>query len=173
MAFQHEGYQVISILCHHQVVGDDALKRRTMQNLASSATRSLPSKDVTEETIDRIFIDFILYCNPHYPCDTDTSELKECLHSVPKSDGKNFTIHSLWKLVQKLETKEIQTWIRLALDLGVEPPTAENKASVQKVQQYTVRLKVGRSFSIFAALLNSVALDASTACRRILRISPG
>jgi len=99
--------------------------------------------------------------------------LKECLHSVPKSDGKNFTIHSLWKLVQKLETKEIQTWIRLALDLGVEPPTAENKASVQKVQQYTVRLKVGRSFSMFAALLNSVALDASTSCRRILRISLG
>lgn len=99
---------------------------------------------MTEETIDLAFAKFILYSNPYYPCDTDTSELKECLHNVPKSDGKNFTIYGLWQLVQKLETKELKTWIQLALDLGVEPPTAENKASVQKVQQYTVRLKVGR-----------------------------
>jgi len=28
--------------------------------------------------------------------------------------------------------------------MGVEPPTVENGASVQKVQQYTVRLKVGQ-----------------------------
>jgi len=118
-----------------------------MQSQESTSTRSLPSRDVTEETIDGAFADFILYSNPYYPCDTDTSELKECLHSVPKSEGKNFTIYSLWQLVQRLEAKELKTWIQLALDLGVEPPTAENKASVQKVQQYTVRLKVGQCIS--------------------------
>jgi len=123
-----------------------------MQNQSSTAVRPLPSRDVTEETIDASFVDYILYCNPHYSSDTDTSELKDCLHNVPKSDGKTFTIYSLWMLIQRLETKEILTWIQLALELGVEPPTAENKASVQKVQQYTVRLKVGHSrFRLYSA----------------------
>jgi hypothetical protein len=44
-----------------------------------------------------------------------------------------------------LDSKEIQTWTRLALDLGVEPPDMEKGQSTQKVQQYSVRLKVRHS----------------------------
>jgi hypothetical protein len=48
----------------------------------------------------------------------------------------------LFQLIGKLEQKEIKTWAQLALDLGVEAPSAEKGHSAQKVQQYAVRLKV-------------------------------
>ena len=105
--------------------------------------RSLPPQSVTEETIDDAYATFVLYANPHYASDADTTELQRAFRALPKSDGKDFDVFALYALIRKLNAKEIKTWIQLALDLGVEPPTAENGASVQKVQQYTVRLKVG------------------------------
>ncbi|KAL1867241.1 hypothetical protein Plec18167_008782 [Paecilomyces lecythidis] len=40
-----------------------------------------------------------------------------------------------------MDKKELKTWIQLATELGVEPPSAEKGQSSQKVQQYAVRLK--------------------------------
>jgi len=105
--------------------------------------RLLPSKEVSDENIADAYAQFILYCNPYFPLDIDTSELKRIFRSPPRSDGKDFNIHTLWELIQKFDAKEIKTWAQLALDLGVEPPSIDKGGSVQKVQQYSVRLKVG------------------------------
>lgn len=105
--------------------------------------RSLPKRETSDETIADAYAQFILYCNPYFPLDVDTSELKRIFRSPPRSDGKDFNIYTLWELIQKFDSKEIKTWAQLALDLGVEPPSAERGGSVQKVQQYSVRLKVG------------------------------
>lgn len=111
-------------------------------SVLSTAQPNLPSRSVDKDTIADTFADFILYCNPFYGPDVDTSELKRIFQSPPKSDGNSFDIYHLWELVRKLSEGEIKSWIQLALELGVEPPSAKNGASVQKVQQYTVRLKV-------------------------------
>lgn len=103
--------------------------------------RSLPSKDVSPETITDAYVDFILYCNPNFPLDVDTSTLKSTFQSPPKSDQKDFEIYRLFELIQKFDAKEIKTWGQLALDLGVEAPDTSKGQSTQKVQQYTVRLK--------------------------------
>lgn len=39
--------------------------------------RPLPSKDVTDETLDNAYVQFILYCNPCIPADVDTGELRK------------------------------------------------------------------------------------------------
>lgn len=115
--------------------------------------RSLPARDVTDETFDQAYVDFILYANPQFALDRDTSELRRIFRIPPRSDGKDFSIYRIWELVRKFETKEIKTWAQLALELGVEPPNTEAGGSVQKVQQYVVRLKVSRcslySFNVF------------------------
>ncbi|OJD27630.1 hypothetical protein ACJ73_00963 [Blastomyces percursus] len=83
------------------------------ETTTSVETRSLPSPDIT----DTIF------------------------RTPPRSEGKSFCIFTLWQLIQKLDRKELKTWIQLAIELGVEPPSVEKKQSTQKVQQYAVRLK--------------------------------
>ncbi|KMU73907.1 hypothetical protein CISG_03885 [Coccidioides immitis RMSCC 3703] len=104
--------------------------------------RTLPSRNITDATIDDAYVDFIFYCNPGVPSTTNTSELRRMFRLPPRSDGKCFSIYTLWELIQKLDRKEIKTWIQLAIELGVEPPSVEKKQSTQKVQQYAVRLKV-------------------------------
>lgn len=105
-------------------------------------SRSLPKREnITDDSIADAYTHFILYCNPHFPLDIDASELKRIFRSPPRSDGKDISIHLLWELIQKFDAKEIKTWAQLALDLGVEPPSAKKGGSVQKVQQYSVRLK--------------------------------
>lgn len=112
--------------------------------------RSLPSRDVTDETIDDAYVAFILYCNPTVPLSVDSTELRRGFRSPPKSDGKSFETYKLFELIRKLEKKEIKSWSQLALMLGVEPPNVEKNQSTQKVQQYAVRLKVRlRSFHSF------------------------
>lgn len=108
--------------------------------------RSLPSRNINDETINDAYVAFILYCNPGVPLSVDTSELRRAFRSPPRSDGKSFSIFTLWELIVKLDKKELKTWIQLATELGVEPPSAEKKQSTQKVQQYAVRLKVRPSF---------------------------
>ncbi|KAF2744477.1 hypothetical protein M011DRAFT_408236 [Sporormia fimetaria CBS 119925] len=104
--------------------------------------REPPSRHQTDATLDDAYANFILYCNPNFSTDTDTSELKRLFRSPPKSDKKeSFSTWKLFELIGKLESKEIATWTRLALDLGVEPPDMEKGQSTQKVQQYSVRLK--------------------------------
>lgn len=103
--------------------------------------RSLPNRDVNDATIDDAYAAFVLYCNPTFPISTDTSELKKTFRKPPMSDGKGFSTWDLFVLIRKLDQKEIKTWTQLALDLGVEPPSAEKGQSTQKVQQYSVRLK--------------------------------
>ncbi|KAM0713498.1 hypothetical protein Q7P37_010460 [Cladosporium fusiforme] len=103
--------------------------------------RSLPATDVNAETITDAYVAFILYCNPHFDLDIDTSTLRSQFNTPPRSDNKEFEIYALWELIIKFDAKEIKTWGQLAQDLGVEPPDVSKGQSVQKVQQYTVRLK--------------------------------
>lgn len=103
--------------------------------------RSLPSPDVSDDTLDEAYAAFILYCNPSFDTSTDTTELTKLFRVPPKSDGKSFSTWSLFELIRKFDQKDIKTWTQLALDLGVEPPSIEKRQSTQKVQQYSVRLK--------------------------------
>lgn len=109
--------------------------------------RSLPSRDVADDTIDDAYAAFILYCNPSFPVDNDTAELTKLFRQPPKSDGKAFSTWTLFELLRRLDAKELKTWSQLALELGVEPPDIEKGQSTQKVQQYSVRLKVS-DFSV-------------------------
>jgi hypothetical protein len=121
--------------------------------------RPPPSRDVSDDTIDDAYANFILYCNPSFATTTDTSELTKLFRTPPKSDGKAFSTWVLFELIRKFDAKEIKTWTQLALDLGVEPPDTDKGQSTQKVQQYSVRLKV-RSISIshhFTSLHPSIA----------------
>lgn len=103
--------------------------------------RILPARDVNADTITDAFVDFILYCNPNFPLDVDTTTLRSTFQSPPKSDNKDFETFRLFELIKKFDAKEIKTWGQLALDLGVEAPDVSKGQSVQKVQQYSVRLK--------------------------------
>lgn len=131
--------------------------------------RALPSREVTDETIDDAYVAFIMYCNPNVPASADSSELRKTFRAPPRSDGKNFSIYVLWELIRKLDRKELKTWIQLAIELGVEPPSIEKKQSTQKVQQYAVRLKASceNIREIVAVLTGYTALDACDACRCI------
>ncbi|KAK3392262.1 ARS binding protein 2-domain-containing protein, partial [Sordaria brevicollis] len=101
----------------------------------------LPDVNVTQETIEDAYVDFIFHCNPHVPLDTDTVVLRDTFSDPPKSGGKSFNTFVLFGLIKQLETKEIKTWAELALKLGVDPPDTEKGESSQKIQQYAVRLK--------------------------------
>lgn len=114
---------------------------RQSQSSYLPADRALPSRDVTDDSIDEAYAQFILYCNPGFGLDADTSELRKAFRTPPKSESKSFSTFRLFELIAKLEAKEIKTWTELALELGVEKPNAEKGQSTQKVQQYTVRLK--------------------------------
>ncbi|KAH9845236.1 ARS binding protein 2 [Teratosphaeria destructans] len=119
------------------------IRRATPMQSASGQPygRSLPSRDVTANSIADAYVQFILYCNPQFDANTDTELLRSTFNSPPKSEEKEFETYRLWELLQKLEAKEIKTWSQLALDLGVEPPDVSKGQSAQKVQQYSVRLK--------------------------------
>ncbi|CAD0024376.1 unnamed protein product [Aureobasidium pullulans] len=122
---------------------------------APPAQRVLPPRDVSEENIADVYAAFILYCNPYFPLDIDTSDLKRIFQTPPRSDGKDFSIYTLWELIQRFDSKEIKTWTQLALELGVEPPSVERGGSVQKVQQYSVRLKPQASYTASAIPLSA------------------
>ncbi|KAJ5790880.1 uncharacterized protein N7518_007891 [Penicillium psychrosexuale] len=122
----------------------DPRRHQPMKDSADHAdSRALPSRDITDETIDDAYVSFILYCNPNVPSSVDTSDLRKTFRCLPRSDGKSFNIFTLFGLIRRrLQNEELKTWIQLAIELGVEPPCLEKKQSTQKVQQYTVRLKV-------------------------------
>ncbi|KAL8728351.1 MAG: hypothetical protein Q9181_005372 [Wetmoreana brouardii] len=107
----------------------------------NSEDRALPSIEITDETIDQAYVDFILYCNPAIPLDTDATELKKGFRNPPMSDGKRFSPFTLFGLISRLEHKDIKTWVQLVTELGVELPDPTKNQSTQKVQQYAVRLK--------------------------------
>jgi hypothetical protein len=104
--------------------------------------RVLPSRDTNAETIEDDYVRFIFYCNPTLSLDVDTTELRKGFLSMPKTDGKTFDIFTLFELIRKWESKEIETWSQLVIDMGVVPPDVASGQSTQKVQQYAVRLKV-------------------------------
>ncbi len=122
--------------------------------------RLLPSRDVSDDTIDDAYVAFILYCNPIIPLDTDTVELRRQFRVPPKSDGKTFSIYTLFELIRRLEHKSLKTWAQLAIELGVEPPALEKGQSAQKVQQYAVRLKVRN----YTCLLPARLTNSSDGC---------
>ena len=107
-----------------------------------SEDRGLPSADITDESIDQAYVDFIFYCNPSIPMDVDATELKKGFRNPPMSDGKKFSPFTLYGLIARLESKDIKTWVQLVTELGVEHPDPAKNQSSQKVQQYAVRLKV-------------------------------
>lgn len=115
---------------------------QSRESLDQAESRTLPTRDITDENIDDAYVSFIFYCNPNVPSSADSTELRKTFRSPPRSDGKSFGIFNLWELIRKLDNKELKTWIQLAIELGVEPPSLERKQSTQKVQQYAVRLKV-------------------------------
>ena len=108
----------------------------------STSGRSLPPTDVTNETLDDAYVEFILYCNPSIPDDVDTSDLRKGFRVPPRSDGKFFDPFVLFGLISRLEDKNIKTWTDLVVELGVELPDVSINQRTQKVQQYAVRLKV-------------------------------
>jgi hypothetical protein len=117
--------------------------RYSNQTQSSPTDRSLPAREVSdEETFENAYVAFVLYCNPSFPLNIDTNDLRKNFNSPPRSDGKNFSTLVLFQLLKKLESKDIKTWTELALELGVEKPVMEKGQSSQKVQQYSVRLKV-------------------------------
>lgn len=124
-------------------VFDSMRQRQSRESMDQAEARTLPSRDVTDQNIDDAYVAFIFYCNPNVPNFVDTTELRKTFRSPPRSDGKSFSIFTLWELIRKFDNKEVKTWIQLAIELGVEPPSVEKKQSTQKVQQYAVRLKVG------------------------------
>jgi hypothetical protein len=108
--------------------------------------RSLPARDFADDdAFEDAYVAFVLYCNPSFPLSVDATELRRNFSSPPKSDGKLFSVTTLFDLLKKLDAKLIKTWTDLALELGVEKPVAGQ--SSQKVQQYSVRLKVRFAFS--------------------------
>ena len=115
---------------------------QSRESLDQAESRTLPTRDITDENIDDAYVSFIFYCNPNVPGSADSTELRKTFRCPPRSDGKSFGIFNLWELIRKLDSKELKTWIQLAIELGVEPPSLEKKQSTQKVQQYAVRLKV-------------------------------
>ena len=130
--------------------------------------RTLPEKNVTDETLDEAYVQFLLYCNPTIPSDVDTTELKRGFRNPPRSDGKSFSIFTLYGLIARLERKDIKTWTQLVTELGVELPDTSKNQSTQKVQQYAVRLKVSESISSSksAGCVNS----AATGCMLLIQI---
>ena len=105
--------------------------------------RELPDRRVTADNFEDAYVQFIFYCNPSLPLSLLTAELRKGFRSVPRADGKTFETYTLFKLVQKLESGEIQTWNSLVIELGVERPDPAKNQSTQKVGQYAVRCKVG------------------------------
>ncbi|KAL8773943.1 MAG: hypothetical protein Q9209_001373 [Squamulea sp. 1 TL-2023] len=103
--------------------------------------RALPSLEIADESIDQAYVDFIFYCNPSIPLDTDSTELKKGFRSPPMSDGKKFNPFTLYGLISRLEGKDIKTWVQLVIELGAELPDPSKNQSTQKLQQYAVRLK--------------------------------
>lgn len=114
---------------------------RNSSSAARSTDRSLPSRDVTAETLSEAYVSFILYCNPQILLDVDTTTLRMTFQSPPKSDNKDFDVYRLYELIRQFDAKEIKTWAQLVMELGVEAPDTAKGQSVQKVQQYSVRLK--------------------------------
>ncbi len=144
----------------------DSLRQRQMRDSIDRAdSRTLPSRDITDENIDDAYVLFIFYCNPNVPSSADSTELRKTFRCPPRSDGKSFSIFTLWELIKRLDSKELKTWIQLAIELGVEPPDMEKKQSTQKVQQYAVRLKVRISYSSIFFQLTHFLLDSAGCVR--------
>ncbi|KAF5678895.1 ARS-binding protein [Fusarium heterosporum] len=110
-------------------------------DLTLNARRDLPDRSVSEESIENAYVDFVLFCNPAVPLDTDTASLREAFRNPPRSGGKSFSTFAIYELVHKFYDSEIRTWTELTTTLGVEPPDPSKEESAQKVAQYGVRLK--------------------------------
>ena len=114
----------------------------SQQQTSNAPNRALPTVEITDQSIDDAYVNFILYCNPYVPDDINTSELRKGFRSPPMGDGKRFSPFILFNLISRLERKEIKTWTQLVVELGVERPDLAKNQSTQKIQQYAARLKV-------------------------------
>ncbi|KAL1915156.1 uncharacterized protein VTP21DRAFT_7637 [Calcarisporiella thermophila] len=104
---------------------------------ASPSPPPLPKKPVTEQTFTSAYVDFILHVTGS-PVGTNTDALRRSFLAMPRSDGKQFHPWALFRLCQRMHEGEIKSWVRLAIELGVE---RTDEQSPQKIQQYAVRLK--------------------------------
>ena len=80
-------------------------------------------------------------------------ELRQGLRSPPRSDGKTYSPFVIFRLIARLEAKDIKSWTALVVEMGVELPDVNKNQSTQKVQQYAVRLKVNLAFALSIFLL--------------------
>lgn len=145
---------------HRSIPSQSASSRPSSRGPLNSA-RTLPHRHISDDqSFEDAYVAFVLYCNPTISQDVDTSDLRKNFSMPPRSDGKTFSTRVLFDLLKKFDTKEIKTWTELALELGVEKPAVDKGQSSQKVQQYSVRLKVSTSCiltSIFSFFLFEVA----------------
>ena len=125
-----------------KVETDKAANGDSSDESSDDGQRRLPSINVTEQNLEEAYVQFILYCNPSIPMDTDATELKRGFQSPPRTDGKMFETYKLLGLIRRLDAQELETWSALVLELGVEPPDPAKEQSTQKIQQFAVRLKV-------------------------------
>lgn len=101
----------------------------------------LPDRNVTEETLEDAYIEFIWHCNPALPPESDKNSLRDAFRNPPRSGGQVFSTWTILELVRKFYGKEIKTWTELTVKLGVQPPVPGKEESAQKIAQYGVRLK--------------------------------
>ena len=101
----------------------------------------LPDRNVTEETLEDAYIEFIWHCNPALPPESDKNSLRDAFRNPPRSGGQVFSTWTILELVRKFYGKEIKTWTELTIKLGVQPPVPGKEESAQKIAQYGVRLK--------------------------------
>ncbi|KAF2156477.1 hypothetical protein K461DRAFT_96515 [Myriangium duriaei CBS 260.36] len=108
----------------------------------SEVGRQLPAREVTRASISGAYVQFILFCNPAIGQTSDTVALVETFSSPPTSNKKVFHVYDIFLQVKRLYELDTKTWIQLALDLGIEPATADEGAGAsQRIHQYIVRLK--------------------------------
>lgn len=123
------------------------VRHQGAQQQEPTARPALPHRDVTSDTLEDAYVQFIFYCNPALPPTSDSDSLREAFRNPPRSGGKIFNPFSVYELVRKFYSKEIKTWTELTTRLGVEPPDPSKDESAQKIAQYGVRLKVCSAIS--------------------------
>ena len=133
---------VQSVQSSQKVETDETAKSDSSDEVSDDGQRTLPSTVVTEQNLDDAYIRFILYCNPSIPTSIDTAELRRGFRAPPRTDGKVFDTFTLLGLIRRLDSQDLETWSRLVLELGVEPPDPAKEQSTQKIQQFAVRLNV-------------------------------
>ena len=135
--------------------------------------RALPERDVSLETIEDAYVNFMLYCNPALPPDCDIESLREAFRMPPKSQGKEFSPWLVFQKVKQFYSREIPTWTEMVIRLGVDEPDVSKGESSQKLTQYGVRLKACSLIGVAEHMLTDTEMASIIPRQTLLRISHG